>query len=360
VADAVVRFDEALKSPTTALNDSAKRCWGAGTSARRVNDNTKAPPKMAKRRAGLATMSPIKGRRDLKIKRRPRENGLRDCVSERRLGKVTFFLMEPNAQATAAPTPLRRFQVDALPVEIHASGSHLATAAAVMAKAALAGALAAKGSAAAILATGNSQIRFLKELIELGGVDWSKVTLFHMDEYLGISGGHKASFRRYMRERVESLVKPLKFEYIGGDADLPLDEIERYTAALKAQEIDLCCLGIGENGHIAFNDPPVARFDERHWVKLVKLDDDCKMQQVKEGHFPSLEAVPPYAYTLTIPALLAARRLICLSPEKRKSVPVQRALEGPVATSCPASVLRTAPHAVLLLDPDSASLLKNG
>lgn len=231
-------------------------------------------------------------------------------------------------------------------------------AAAVQVRELLANALARRGAAAAILATGNSQIRFLSQLVELGGVDWSRVTLFHMDEYLGLPATHGASFRRYMQERVESLVRPQAFHYLEGDTLLPLDECDRYTAALRAQPIDLCCLGIGENGHLAFNDPPVARFDDPHWVKLVKLDDDCKRQQVMEGHFPSLDAVPPYALTLTIPALLAAHRLVCLSPERRKAVPVARALEGTVSPECPASVLRQAPHATLLLDPDSASLLK--
>ncbi len=214
-----------------------------------------------------------------------------------------------------------------------------------------------QGSAAAILATGNSQIRFLKELTAMGGVDWSRVTLFHMDEYLGISGNHPASFRRYMREKVESLVKPGAFHYLDGEALEPLDECDRYTRLLQAQTIDLCCLGVGENGHLAFNDPPVARFDDPHWVKLVKLDDDCKMQQVKEGHFSSLETVPPYALTLTIPALRSARKLLCLAPEFRKAKPIAAALEGPVSTACPASILRETPHATLLLDLDSSSRL---
>jgi glucosamine-6-phosphate deaminase len=178
-----------------------------------------------------------------------------------------------------------------------------------------------------------------------------------MDEYLGIGPDHKASFRRYLRERVETLVKPKVFHYIRGEADLPLDECARYEDLLRAQPIDLCCLGVGENGHLAFNDPPVARFEEKHAIKLVKLDDACKTQQVKEGHFPSLEAVPPYAYTLTIPALCSARKLVCISPEKRKAVPVRDALKGPVSTACPASYLRTQAHCTLLLDHDSASLL---
>lgn len=259
--------------------------------------------------------------------------------------------------STVAPVPARTFQVDQLSVEVFSTIGDLSTSMAMRVRELLIEAIRRQGSAAAILATGNSQIRFLKELTAMGGVDWSKVTLFHMDEYLGISGNHPASFRRYMREKVESLVRPGAFHYLDGEALEPLDECDRYTRLLQAQPIDLCCLGVGENGHLAFNDPPVARFDDPHWVKLVKLDDDCKMQQVKEGHFSSLETVPPYALTLTIPALRSARKLLCLAPELRKSKPITAAMEGPVATSCPASILRETPHATLLLDLDSASKL---
>jgi glucosamine-6-phosphate deaminase len=257
----------------------------------------------------------------------------------------------------ALPVPVRSFKADQLPVHVFGSQEDVALYMTLSVRGILSEAIARNGSAAAILATGNSQIRFLRHLVDLGGVDWSKVTLFHMDEYLGVPADHPACFRRYMKERVESLLHPRAFHYLGGDALLPFDECDRYTRLLKAQPIDLCCMGVGENGHIAFNDPPVARFDDTHWVKPVKLDDDCKMQQVREAHFPSLEAVPPYALTLTIPALLSARQVLCLAPEKRKSVPVRNLVHGPVATSCPASILRTAPHATLLLDTDSASLL---
>ncbi|KAB2674701.1 MAG: glucosamine-6-phosphate deaminase [Verrucomicrobia bacterium] len=256
-----------------------------------------------------------------------------------------------------APAPLRSFQADLLPVHVFPGQDELARYTTATVRDILNEAIARQGTAAAILATGNSQIRFLRLLAESGGVDWSKVTLFHMDEYLGVPADHPACFRRYMKERVESLLRPRHFHYIGGDADLPLDECARYTALLHAQPIDLCCMGVGENGHIAFNDPHVARFDDPHAVKLVKLDDACKMQQVKEGHFPSLEAVPPYAFTLTVPALLAAKRVLCLAPEKRKAIPVRDMVRGPVSTACPASILRTAPHAALLLDIDSATLL---
>ncbi len=255
------------------------------------------------------------------------------------------------------PQPVQSFHVDSLPVHVYETQSDMSEAVAGQVQKIFIDAIARQGSAAAILATGNSQIQFLARLIALGGVDWSKVTLFHMDEYLGISGDHKASFRRYMRERVESMVKPRIFHYLGGDADQPLDEIARYTALLKAQPIDLCCLGVGENGHIAFNDPPVARFDDPHTVKLVKLDDACKMQQVKEGHFPSLESVPPYALTLTVPALCAAKRMMCVAPEARKADAMRAALRGPVSTACPASFLRTQAQCTLFLDRDSAAKL---
>ena len=254
-------------------------------------------------------------------------------------------------------TDVRTFQVDALAVRVYPSQPDLARDVAQIAQQHLQEVLAEKSSAAVILATGNSQIKFLEQLIALGGVDWSRLTLFHMDEYLGIGADHTASFRRYMRERVEQRVKPKVFHYLQGDAALPLDECKRYSELLSAQPIDLCCLGIGENGHLAFNDPPVANFNDPHSVKLVQLDRACRQQQVSEGHFPSVDTMPQYAFTLTIPALCSAARMLCIAPEKRKAVPVRDALRGPISTACPASILRRQSHATLFLDNDSASLL---
>ena len=221
----------------------------------------------------------------------------------------------------------------------------------------LQGVLARQGSAAVILATGNSQVQFLEELIRLGGVDWSRLTLFHMDEYLGLSAEHSASFRHYMRERVERRVKPRAFHYLEGDAEQPIAECERYTTLLRAQPIDLCCLGVGENGHIAFNDPPVADFNDARFVKIVKLDLKCRQQQVGEGHFPNIDTMPQYALTLTIPALCSAKRMLCIVPETRKAQAVKDMLNGPISTACPASWLRQQPQATVFLDRDSASLL---
>lgn len=252
---------------------------------------------------------------------------------------------------------MKERNVDRLKVRIYPNQNEMALDAARDVQQYLADAIQAHGSAAAILATGNSQLDFLQTLVQLGGVDWSRVTLFHMDEYLGIAADHSASFRQYMRQRVEQKLKPRAFHYLEGDALEPIKECERYTALLQAQPIDLCCLGIGENGHLAFNDPPVADFADKQLVKLVQLDVACRQQQVREGHFPNLEAVPQYAFTLTIPTLCAAKKMVCLAPETRKATAVRDALEGPKSTACPASILRDQAHATLYLDHESSSLL---
>src|SRR5436190_555213 len=253
----------------------------------------------------------------------------------RNLSPELRYIFMTTTSSPSPVTPIKTFQTDALAVRVYEQQADMATDVAHIAQEYLQEVLARQGSAAVILATGNSQIQFLESLIALGGVEWSRLTLFHMDEYLGIDANHKASFRRYMRERVEQRVEPRQFHYLQGDAPLPLDECDRYTGLLRAQPIDLCCLGIGENGHIAFNDPPVANFSDRHRVKLVKLDEPCRRQQVNEGHFPNLGAVPQYALTLTIPMLCSAKRMLCVAPEKRKANAVRDTVRGPVSTKCP-------------------------
>jgi len=252
----------------------------------------------------------------------------------------------------------RTMVVGSLTVQINDSPADLARDAARTAHEALTQAIRERGTASAILATGNSQIAFLGELTALDGLDWSRVTLFHMDEYLGLPNHHPASFRRYMQERIVERVRPAAFHFLVGDADQPIAECLRYQNALQRQSIDLCCLGIGENGHLAFNDPPVASFDEEALVKIVKLDEACRMQQVGEGHFPSIEDTPQYALTLTIPALRRARRMLAIVPEQRKATAVAAALQGPVSTNCPASILRQQSRCTLYLDRHSASSLE--
>ena len=256
-----------------------------------------------------------------------------------------------------ASSPTRSFRVEALEVRVFPTQRELAAAAAEQAAACLRDALAQQGHARAILASATSQIQFLAALTAAPDLDWSRVTLFHMDEYLGIADDHPASFRRFLREHVLSRIRPQAFHFIAGDAPEPLEETDRYAALLREAPLDLCCLGIGENGHVAFNDPPVADFDDPRTLKLVQLDEACRQQQVGEGCFPTLEAVPRYAYTLTVPTLCRAGRLVCVVPERRKATAVRDTLRGPVSTACPASVLRRQPHATLFLDADSASLL---
>ena len=253
------------------------------------------------------------------------------------------------------------FKVGKLSVSIHGSIGEMAQAAARAAAARISEALERRGAASVILAAANSQLDFLDALVAGQGtqwnLDWSKITFFHMDEYLGLPATHSASFRRFMKERVENKLKPKAFHYIEGDALEPIQECERYAALLLAQPIDLCCLGIGENGHLAFNDPPVADFEDKRLVKIVRLDEACRMQQVGEGHFPDIATVPRYAVTLTIPALCRVESMVAIVPEKRKARAVLDALTGPIDTACPGSYLRTQEHCTLYLDTESASLL---
>lgn len=252
--------------------------------------------------------------------------------------------------------PIRTWQADALGVRVYAQQADLARDGARLAAAELRSTLSRQATAAVILASATSQIQFLDALVGEPGVDWSRVTLFHMDEYLGMTAEHPASFRRFLRERVAAHLRPATFHYVRGETAEPIRECQRYAGLLRAQPIDLCCLGIGENGHLAFNDPPVADFDDPLAVKLVKLDEACRRQQVGEGCFPSLAAVPQYAFTLTVPMLCSARRLLGIVPERRKAEAVHATLCGPVTSACPASILRRQAHATLLLDAESASL----
>jgi glucosamine-6-phosphate deaminase len=258
---------------------------------------------------------------------------------------------------TTAPSAPESFVVESLPVSVYPSLDALARAAAEDAVKHVATLLESQKTVSVVLAAAASQVSFLEQVTRAKSVDWSRVVFFHMDEYLGLPAEHPASFRRFIRERVAQHLPSATFHYLAGDALEPITECERYAAMLRSQPIDLCCLGVGENGHLAFNDPPVADFHDPRIVKIVKLDEACRRQQVGEGAFPALEAVPTYALTLSIPALCAARRMICVCPEKRKAAAIQAMLEGPVIPACPASILVRKPFACLYLDQDSARLL---
>jgi glucosamine-6-phosphate deaminase len=233
-----------------------------------------------------------------------------------------------------------------------------AAAAASHAAALITEAVREKGKARIIAATGNSQKAFIDALVLRKDVPWDQVTLFHMDEYVGISDTHPASFRLWIRTRIEERVHPKEAHYIQGDAPDADAEAERYTQLLLSDEIDVAFVGIGENGHIAFNDPPVADFNDPKTVKSVALDDACKRQQAGEGHFESVATVPDRAITITCPGLFRARAWITVVPDQRKAEAVKAALEGPITPKCPASIVRTHANATVYLDRPSASLLE--
>lgn len=243
---------------------------------------------------------------------------------------------------------------DRLQVWVHPDRASAGVAAAREAAVAINAAVAGQGSARIVLACAPSQDEMLGALAA-AKVDWPRVTVFHMDEYIGLEAGHLASFRRYLHGHFLSHVRPAAFHGISGEAADAAAECRRYAALLAVAPLDLVCLGIGENGHLAFNDPPVADFADPEPVKVVELDEACRRQQVNDGCFASLDEVPRRALTLTIPTLLSARRLIATVPGMRKATAVRAALREPVSTACPASALRTHASATLHLDPPAAS-----
>jgi len=249
----------------------------------------------------------------------------------------------------------RVFRVGGIHAAVFQSKDCLAEAAAAKAAETIQEVIARRGAARIVVATGNSQLAMMDRLVRLPGVEWSAVDAFHMDEYIGIPASHLASFRLWLKSRFADIVKPRSMHYLNGDAADLQQEILRYTSLLKEQPVDLAFVGIGENGHIAFNDPGVADFNDPATVKRVVLDETCRRQQVGEGHFPNVAAVPGAALTLACPALLSAQTLVCSVPDRRKAEAVKAALEGEISTTCPASILRTHARAFLYLDLDSAS-----
>ncbi|WP_149303808.1 glucosamine-6-phosphate deaminase [Pareuzebyella sediminis] len=248
---------------------------------------------------------------------------------------------------------LQNLTVDKLYVSIYEDPKTLGTAAADFVEDKLREAIAAKGFAHLILATGASQFSFL-EALKTRTIDWQKITVFHLDEYKGISALHPASFRKYLKDRILDAVSPKKIYFLNGDAEDLEQEMQRYTSALEQQDIDIACIGIGENGHIAFNDPPVADFNDSKWVKIVDLDEACRNQQLGEGWFPTLADVPKQALTLTIPAIMRCKAISCVVPDARKAKAVHDTLYNEIDTACPATILRTHPQTRLFLDKASA------
>jgi glucosamine-6-phosphate deaminase len=208
---------------------------------------------------------------------------------------------------------------------------------------------------AVIFASAPSQNEFLAALREEPGIDWPKLTAFHLDEYVGIGPEHPASFRRFLVDRLFCHVKVAAFHGLDGQAADLGAECARYAALLRSAPPSLAILGIGENGHLAFIDPPVCDFSEPNDVRVVELDEPCRRQQVNDGGFPTLAEVPRTALSLTVPFLLRVPRAVAIVPGPAKRAAIAAALQGPVTTASPASVLRRHPDATLFLDEDSAA-----
>jgi glucosamine-6-phosphate deaminase len=252
---------------------------------------------------------------------------------------------------------VRTLRVEKMNVEAYESTQAMGKAAAADAAESLRALAAQNETVGVIFATGASQMATLDAMTSIPGLPWDKVVGFHMDEYLGIPDDHPASFRRYLRERLTSKIKMRQFYGVDGTAPDPEETCRKYVDLLHKYNPQLCLLGIGENGHLAFNDPAEADFEDPLEIKIVSLDDQCRQQQVNEGWFKSLAEVPKQAITLTIPTLLRVPRLIASVPGERKAHIVHRTLTEEISTRCPATIMRNHPDVTVYLDPDSATEL---
>lgn len=214
-----------------------------------------------------------------------------------------------------------------------------------------------KGEAVFVAATGASQFEFLEALTSISLIDWSKTTMFHLDEYIGIAENHPASFRKYLKKKLISKVHPGAVYLIKGDAEDPELECERLNRIISTKEIDVSFVGIGENGHLAFNDPPADFNTEKPYI-IVELDEACRKQQLGEGWFNSLNEVPYKAISMSIKQIMKSGNIICTVPDARKAQAVKDCLEGAISPEHPASILRKHQEVFLFLDKDSAKLLE--
>lgn len=255
------------------------------------------------------------------------------------------------------PTPAKQFKVDNLTVKIFKTRDEMGRAAAMELKMDLEARLAQESMVRMVFAAAPSQNEFLENLIRFDEVDWSRVEAFHMDEYIGLKKDAPERFGYFLKQKLFDKLPFGHVHYLNPDNRDPLDSVIRYQGILKSKAPDIVVLGIGENGHIAFNDPPVADFQDTNLVKIVELDKVCRQQQVNDGCFPSFEAVPEKAITLTIPALMSGKSLFCMVPGKTKQEAVYKTLYEEISEECPASVLRRHERAVLYLDEEAAALL---
>ncbi len=252
---------------------------------------------------------------------------------------------------------MKTFKKDKLTVEIYENRTLMGEAAAKDIKAKIAELLAGKQEINMIFAAAPSQNDVLKSLVEDKEIEWNRVNAYHMDEYIGLDKDAPQGFGNFLKDHILGLLPFKSVNYIDITTANPEAEAERYGKLLKENPTDIVIMGIGENGHIAFNDPPVADFHDERWVKPVKLDEVCRQQQVNDGCFASLDKVPTHAMTLTVPTLVKAPYLFCIVPAPTKAKAVYETLNGSIDEHCPASILRTHDNAKLYLDNESSKLL---
>lgn len=250
------------------------------------------------------------------------------------------------------------FEKDNLSIEIHQDRAQMGAAAAETVATRIKELLSEQDEISMLFAAAPSQSDFLEALTSMETIDWNRINAFHLDEYIGLKENAPQLFRRFLDRSIFGKVPFKKINYINGQAEDYDVECERYSDLLKLHKIDIACIGIGENGHIAFNDPHVADFEDPHMMKIVDLDLACRNQQVNDKCFDSLEEVPKLAYTLTIPTLMSAQYIYCIVPSLAKAQAVQNTIYGPINESCPASILRRRKNTTLYLDVESASMLE--
>lgn len=252
---------------------------------------------------------------------------------------------------------MKRYLVkDQLLVKIYKHRSLMGKAAACDVSNKLKEILSKKSEVNIVFAAAPSQDDFLAELIEQD-IDWSKIRGFHLDEYIGLGESSTQKFSRYLSTHIFNKVSFKEIHLIETIADTPQEQIKKYSELLKTHPLDIACIGVGENGHIAFNDPDVADFSDPENIKKVTLDEKCRRQQVNDGCFDLIEKVPKYAITLTIPTIMSADYIFCVVPTKNKSHAVDNCINGQINIKCPASVLRSHQRAIMYLDSDAAGNL---
>jgi len=252
---------------------------------------------------------------------------------------------------------VHRFEVDRVTIQVYGNREMMGQAAGKTIARAVRALLIQQDEVVMMFAAAPSQTEMLEALTRQPGIEWKRIIAFHLDEYVGLPRDAPQSFRTYLKETIFDMVRPKMVHYMQSDAEDPVEESLRYEHLLREHPIDVACIGIGENGHIAFNDPHTANFEDPKLVKVVQLAEESRQQQVNDGCFSGLDEVPGEAMTVTIPTILSSKQIFCVVPSPLKAEAVRNGFSGPVSIQHPASILRRHPDTTLFLDLDAACLL---